>query len=280
MQQQNIWTKLIGVDRRILYLILFLNIAVFLMFPFKMPATITSPARGLYDAVDSLQPNDLVMISSNWSASTMAENQPQLEAIIKHLIRKGARFTLVSNEAQSRDLSKRIAAGVTQSSDNAEYHTYGQKWAHLGFVTDLIAAIRGMGSNLSEAVKQDVEGTPIDQLPVLQGAKSLKDYKMVIDVTPSGTLPYWISYRPPNLIVGYAPTSVMAAEGFTYLDSKQLVGMITGLKGAHEYEQLMGETGLGHKFINAISFSHVLILLFIGLGNLAMIMARRAQGEA
>ena len=87
-----------------LYLILFVNIVIFLLAPLRMPASISPPVQKFYDEIEKLQPGDLVMISSNWSASTLAENQPQLEAVITHLMRKQARFTLISIEAQSRHL--------------------------------------------------------------------------------------------------------------------------------------------------------------------------------
>jgi hypothetical protein len=119
------------------------------------------------------------------------------------------------------------------------------------------------------------------KLPVVQGVKSLSDYKMIIDVTPSGTVPIWISYSPKNVKILYCPTSVMAAEAYTYLDSGQIKGMITGAKGAQEYEQLLGIKGLGAPFANTISFSHVLIIVFILLGNFAMLMNRlQARREA
>jgi hypothetical protein len=119
------------------------------------------------------------------------------------------------------------------------------------------------------------------KLAVVQGVKSLSDYKMIIDVTPSGTVPIWISYSPKNVRILYCPTSVMAAEAYTYLDSGQIKGMITGAKGAQEYEQLLTVVGLGTRFMNAISFSHVLIIVFILLGNFAMFMNRlQARREA
>lgn len=274
MQTKTIWDVLLSVDRRILYLLLFLTISAFLLLPLRLPATITSPARAVYDTIEALQPGDMVMISSNWSASTIAENGPQLEALLTHLMRKQVHFTIMSNEAQARNLSRRIAETVAERNG----YVYGQQWAHLGFYTNLVAAIKGMANNLTEAAKQDVKGTPIKDIPVLQNINSLKDYKLVIDVTPSGTMPAWISYRPPNLKVAYFPTSVMAAEGYTYLDSGQLVGMVTGAKGAQEYETMLDIQGLGGPFANAISFSHVLILIFIALGNIALFMSRRAQG--
>jgi hypothetical protein len=122
-----------------------------------------------------------------------------------------------------------------------------------------------------------VRGTEVSKLPVVQGVKSLSDYKMIIDVTPSGTVPIWISYSPKNVRILYCPTSVMAAEAYTYLDSGQIKGMITGAKGAQEYEQLLTVVGLGTRFMNAISFSHVLIIAFILLGNIAMFMNRLQQ---
>ncbi|MCS7066835.1 MAG: hypothetical protein NZL85_11270, partial [Fimbriimonadales bacterium] len=251
-ERSTIWSRMLAVDRRLLYLVLFVSIIIFLLLPVRLPAVISPPVRKFYDAIERLQPGDIVMVSSNWSASTIAENQPQLEAVLRHLMRKKVRFTLMSVEAQSRDISLRLATRLTK-----EYgYEYGRDWAHFGFYTDLIVAIKGMTNDLPATVKQDVRGTPARQLEVLKGVNSLKDYKMVVDVTPSGTVPYWISYRPKNLIVLYCPTSVMAAEAYTFLDSGQIEGMITGAKGAQEYEQMLGIVGLGTRFINAIQFSH------------------------
>ncbi|GIV06382.1 MAG: hypothetical protein KatS3mg016_1957 [Fimbriimonadales bacterium] len=277
MQSPTIWQRMLSIDRRLLYLLLFVNIIVFLIAPIRMPASISPPVQKFYDEIEKLKPGDLVMISSNWSASTLAENQPQLEAVLIHLMRKKARFTFISIEAQSRDISYRLAERLTKTHG----YEYGKDWAHFGFVPNLIVAIKGMVNDLPATIKEDVRGTPISQLEVVKGVKSLKDYKMIIDVTPSGTVPIWISYSPKGIPILYCPTSVMAAEAYTYLDSGQITGMITGAKGAQEYEQLLKIEGLGARFANAISFSHVLIIVFILLGNFAMFMNRaQARREA
>ncbi len=272
-ERKSFWDRLLTIDRRWLYLALFVNIVVFLLLPLRLPAVVSGPVRKFYNAMERLQPGDMVMVSSNWSASTIAENQPQLEAVLRHLMRKKVRFTVMSVEAQARDLSLRLAERLAKEHG----YEYGRDWIHLGFYTDLIVAIKGMTNDLHDTVKQDVRGNPTRELPVLQGIQSLKDYKMVIDVTPAGTVPDWISYRPKNLIVLYCPTSVMAAEAYTFLDSGQIEGMLTGAKGAQEYEQLLGVVGLGTRFINGIQFSHVLIILTILVGNLALLMKRLAQ---
>ncbi len=273
MESQTIWQKMLGIDRRILYAILFVNIVLFLLLPVRLRAAITPPVQSFYDTIEALQPGDLVMVSSNWSASTLAENQPQLEAVLRHLMRKRVRFTMLSIEAQSRDISLRLAERVTQEGG----YEYGRDWVHFGFNPNLTVYIKGMINDLPNTVKQDVRGTPISEIPMLKGITSLRQYKLVIDVTPTGSIPIWISYSPKELKILYCPTSVMAAEAYTYLDSGQIKGMIPGAKGAQEYEQLLGIEGLGAPFANAISFSHVLIIAFILLGNFAMFMNRLAE---
>jgi hypothetical protein len=262
------------IDRRILYLILFINIILFLLIPVKVPTVTSPPVRKFYDTIEQLKPGDLVMVSSNWSAGTIGENLPQLEAVIRHLMRKKVRFTIISIEPQARDISYRFVSRFTREGG----YEYGKDWAHFGFIPSLVVGIKGMVKDLPATIKQDIRGTPISQLPVMQGVKTLADYKMVIDITPSGTVPAWIAYRPKNLIVLFCPTSVMAAEAYTFLDSGQVAGMLTGAIGAQEYEQLLQKKGLGTTFGNAISFSHALIIFFIILGNLALFMSRRAQG--
>lgn len=274
MENRTIWQQMLMIDRRILYLILFVNMIVFLLLPVKVPTVTSPPVRKFYDTVEQLQPGDMVMVSSNWSAGTIGENLPQLEAVIRHLMRKRARFTIISIEPQSRDISLRFARRFTKEGG----YKYGEDWAHFGFVPNLVVAIKGMVKDLPATIKQDVEGNPIDKLPVMRGIKTLADYKMVIDITPSGTVAAWISYRPKNLIVLFCPTSVMAAEAYTFLDSGQVAGMLTGAIGAQEYEQLLQVEGLGTPFAKAISFSHALIILFIILGNIALFMSRRTRG--
>lgn len=274
MENRTFWQQMLLIDRRILYIILFANMVVFLLVPVKVKTVTSPPVRKFYDTIEQLQPGDMVMVSSNWGAGTIGESLPQFEAVIRHLMRKKLRFTIISFEPQARDISLRFATRFTKEGG----YQYGEHWAHFGFMPSPAVAIKGMVKDLPATIKQDVKGIPISQLPVMRGIQTLADYKVVIDVTPSGTVPAWISYRPQNLIVLFCPTSVMAAEAYTFLDSGQVAGMLTGAIGAQEYEQLLQVEGLGTSFAKAISFSHALIILFVILGNIALFMSRRAQG--
>ncbi|MCS7209633.1 MAG: hypothetical protein NZ874_08690 [Fimbriimonadales bacterium] len=273
MEQRTLWSRMMAIDRRILYLILAVNIVGALMARVVLEPNIPPAVRSFYETIEALQPGDIVMVSSTWSAGTLAENQPQFEAVLRHLMRKRLRFTIISFTPPARDISHRLARRLTREQGYVE----GKDWAHFGYTPDIVLAVKGMSEDIAQAVRQDVRRVPIQQLEVMRGIKSLKDYKLVVDITPSDTLTAWISFRPRDLKIIYCPTSVMAAEAYTFLDSKQILGMITGAKGAYEYEHLLGIVGLGTRFINAIQFSHVLIITFILLGNFAMFMQRRSR---
>jgi hypothetical protein len=63
----------------------------------------------------------------------------------------------------------------------------------------------------------------------------------------------------------------MAPEQYPFLDSGQLSGMLTGMKGAAEYEQLIGAPGFGLPAMAGQSFAHLYILFLIVLGNLPIL---------
>lgn len=66
----------------------------------------------------------------------------------------------------------------------------------------------------------------------------------------------------------------MAPAGFNPLDAGQIQGMLTGMKGAAEYEKLIGKPGFATKGTGALSTSHLLIIALIILGNLGLIISR------
>ena len=63
-------------------------------------------------------------------------------------------------------------------------------------------------------------------------------------------------------------------EAFNYLDSGQIVGLLQGLQGAVEYEQLLNTFGRATRASNSLSSAHLLLITFIVLGNIAMLLER------
>ena len=62
---------------------------------------------------------------------------------------------------------------------------------------------------------------------------------------------------------------------YPFLQAEQVTGIVGGLKGAAEYEKLMGYTGKARLGMVAQSSIHVMIIGLILLGNIAFILSKR-----
>ena len=144
--------------------------------------------------------------------------------------------------------------------------------------------MRSLTSNFQGALKEDWRGTPVSQIAVLGGVRKFGpegQVSMVIDVTGQATIDLWYQFLTPTQVkIGLGCTAVMAPEQYPFLDSGQLSGLLTGMKGGAEYEQILNAPGGGLPAMAGQSFAHLYIFILILLGNLSVLagwIARRRR---
>jgi hypothetical protein len=231
----------------------------------------------LHKTIEGLPMDKVVVISSNWDAGTQAENRPQLIAVVRHLIRRGIKFAVISigapNAPQLADTAVRNAIRL-EGADGR--WNYGTEWTNLGYKIPNSAWLRSFARDIPGTVKEDWTSTPVGQIPVLRGVKTFGpqgQVSMLIDITGSNTIDRWYEFlSPTGAEIGLGCTAVMAPEQYPFLDSGQLDGLLTGMKGAAEYEQILGAPGLGLPAMAGQSFAHLYIFILILLGNLSILM--------
>jgi hypothetical protein len=69
----------------------------------------------------------------------------------------------------------------------------------------------------------------------------------------------------------------MATDYYPYLQSGQLFGLLPGIKGAAEYEQLSDVRGDGLRGIPYQTAAHAVVLIFIVLTNVAFFAKRASE---
>jgi hypothetical protein len=265
------------IDRRWIYLGLFIITLLPLVRGWALPLYITPPPRQLAATIEGLPTDRLVFISSNWDAGTQAENRPQMVAVVRHLIRRGIRFAVIS--IGSPNAPQLANTAVEQAIDlegvRAEW-VYGVQWVNLGYRIADSPWLRSFVRNIPEAVREDWRGTPVADIPVMQGVRRFgpdAEAVMLIDITGSATIDAWYEFlSPTQTLLGLGCTAVMAPEQYPFLDSGQLSGMLTGMKGAAEYEQLIDAPGLGLPAMAGQSTAHLYMFVLILLGNLSVLM--------
>lgn len=263
-------------QRRIIFALLAtVVIAVMILKP-RLPITVSESTRSVFDQIESLDSGAVVMLSFDHEASSLPEIGPIGAAIAGHCFRRGVSVVGLAlfseGNAVGYDLLSRRASDAARS--------YGTDWLYLGFRPQYTAAILGMGESISDVFATDYNGTPITALPLGQRVRTYDDIALVISIADGSMPTYWIEYaanRYGEKIIA-ALSAVMVTSFTPYLESGQLAGILTGLKGAAEYEQLLGVPKAGTRGMAAQSAAHVLIAVLVLWGNVDAWRRRKSSG--
>lgn len=270
------------VDRRVLYALLLLSVTLPFFVKFRLPVTISPATEALYDTIEKLPEHSFVLLGVDWGAGSRGENGPQTEVLIRHLMQRHLRFALLAFDPQGKTLAETIALQLQKELNAQGNHIQeGTDWVNWGYKVDQVNFIKALVQNIPTTVGADIHGVPVEKLPVMEGIHSANDVKLLLNVNPTNGYTNYIQFMqgPYHIPMGLAPTSVMAAEAFNYLDSHQLVGMLPGIQGATEYEQKLNVFGRATRNSNSLSCAHLLIIALLLMGNIAMVLERQQRAR-
>ncbi len=272
-QKPGFFERLQSIDKRYIYLMIALGVLIPLIKPIGLPIRPSGPAKKLYSAIDSLKEGDVILMSFDYGASTKPELYPMSLALLKHFFRKNLKVVVVALWPEGAQMA--VNALHTVATEMGK--KYGKDYVNLGFKTGGLILIRQIGSGIKEAFPTDINNTPLEKLPMMQNIHDYSDIDMVIELSAGAPgIPEWIMVAKDefNTPVGGGCTAVSAPDFYPYLQSGQLVGLLGGLKGAAEYESLVGYKGKATAGMDSQSIAHLIIILFIILGNLSYFITR------
>lgn len=243
------------------------------------PISITPEARKLYETVDNLPDSSIVLLTFDMYAYALAETEPMSRVALHHLFGKDIKIVTVSTIPLG---GPSIAERVTREVAEQYGKQYGTDFVNLGYKPNYVSVLRGMGSSIESIYPTDNSGTPLGQLPLMQAVKSYKDVKFIFVVTDNAIIDNWISivHEQFNVPIGAGVTSVMAPKQYAYFGSGQLTGLLGGMKGAAEYEQLVNQHGLAMTGMGIQSLVHFLIIGLIIVGNVGYFVTRRQKNKS
>jgi len=250
----------------------------------------TSYAEDLFQKVHNLDANTRVLISLDFDPGSEAELLPMGVAILRHCFQQRLIPVVMTNYPSGVDLARTIVEEAVAKSevDYGRKLTSGRDYAYLGFRPGGVNLVLNMGENLKGAFQTDYYGKPTEDMPALVGVQSLKDLKLVIDITSSAWVELWIVYGADRFGFEYGAgvTAVMGPDMYPFLQSGQVIGLLDGLRGAADYELLLqrtevgklDKTGRGILGMTAQSAAHVLVIVLVLAAN-ARFIFRRATGR-
>ena len=166
---------------------------------------------------------------------------------------------------------------------------YGRDYIFWGFQTPLLTVITGMGEDITKVFPVDANRTRTDSLPISREIRNYNNIGMVVSIAGS-TLPLsWITYAQTifGVKIGTGITAVSAADFYPYYSkTRQFSGLLAGMKGAAEYEQLVadgypqstaGLRRLATERMASQTTAHIAIMLLIIIGNVAYFATRKRK---
>jgi hypothetical protein len=298
---------LLALDRRWIYLLVLVSLIIPIVIPIGLPVTTTSSTRMAFEYIESLAPGDVVWLSFDYGPSSAPENDPMAEAFLRQCFIKRLKVIVtalyplgalgISNNILAKVSSEYSDLKVDEdyvSSKSAELK-YGEDYVNMGYKDGAAAVIRSLGDGISKSFPADVNGRPYDKIPMLRGVRDIYQVKLVFSVATGIIGEYWITqgnaqFGTPTIV---GPTAVGAPKYYAYLNAGQMKGMLSGMKGAAEYEKLLCDKypQLDKYYVESRLFTatkgmdgqtvvHIVILVLIVLGNIAHLRLRRGRKEA
>jgi len=268
-------------DRRWLYLTFLVALSATLLvqplFP-DQPSTFTAP---VFSRLQGLPAGTPVLVSLDYSPASAPEIEPMAFALTRHLLWRDLRPVYISLWPEGNNMLQRLREDVLQPEfgDLQE----GRDFAALGYKAGGRMVINALRQDLGAMYARDLRGVPLDSLTVLEGVARLDDFALVIALS-GGTpgLKEWILYGgdPTGVPIAGGCTGIGTPEFLVYFP-QQLLGLLGGLKGASEYEAALAAeypAAAAHRragrAMGPQTVAHVLILVFLVLGNLTYLRRR------
>ena len=267
--------KIGQVDRRWIFLVLAIVVFIPILIPIGMPIRATVTTKVVFDAIENLPPNSKVLVSIEYSPSTKPENHPMAISVLRHLFKNDHKVFVTclwpDGQFMAQDALKQVA-------DEEFGKVYGKDYVFLDFRPGNEAVVKGIVSNIRKLYTVDVYQTKIDEIPLMEGVNKFSDFAFLFSASAGypGTIE-WVQYAadPTGIPMSSGVTSIQVNEVMPYVQSGQIIGVLAGMPGAAEYEALLGQKGSATSGMDAQSIAHLVIVLFIILGNAAFFIERQ-----
>lgn len=274
----SVFVKLRNLDRRLIFLLIFVGVAIPLFFTIGFNVETTENVAKVYDLVEKTPEGTPVMFSFDYDPSTKPEIHPMAKVVIYHALERKLKIICTALWPMGVQMCGDIFNQLKKEYPNLKY---GKDYVNLGYKSGGMVTIQAMATNFRVVFPTDVGGIPVDKLPIMDGIHNFERIGFVFSLSAGDPgIINWImvvhdAYGRP---VAGGTTAVSAPSILPYVNQqKQLTGLLGGLKGAAEYEKLIHQPGTATSGMDAQSIAHLIIIGLIVLGNIGYFVTKKSE---
>ena len=262
------------IDRRVFYWILFFALMIPYLNPIGFPITIAENTEDLYEGItgDAVDPGEVWIINFGYGVSAWSECHPGVTVCTKALFREDAKLIFMGPHYDVELTYNRLQDTVPDFADKE----YGVDYVFLGYITGGESAIAQLASNIRSVYPEDHFGTPLDDIPMMEGVNTHNDIAGVLSSDTGDWGGYFLTQWQAAYGTKLAEIGI-AMNGSTDVPRWQAgnyFGLSVGSRGGAELESLIGEPGEATTAMDSISVSHLLIVIAVILANVGIITER------
>jgi len=279
--------KIGGIDKRWVYLLVAIGALIPIIKPLGLPVLSTPAVEALFEKIESLEPGDVIMLSFDYGPSSAPELDPMAESILRHCFQRDISVVVVALFPLGGDNQAKIALNkIVPEFPVVE----GEDYVYLGYKDGGLAVLRRMAEDISIVFPQDNRGIPLEDIPLMQRVQNYSDTELSVSLATGIMGEWWAilvnaQFGQP---VAVGATAVSAPKYYAYLKAGQMLSLLGGLKGAAEYETLIGEhypelkerSQIATRGMDVQSIVHLIIIGFIILGNIVYLISRSERTRA
>ncbi|MEA2030326.1 MAG: hypothetical protein U9N55_01860 [candidate division Zixibacteria bacterium] len=269
------------IERRAVFLFVAISVALPFFMTISQSARISPEVQQLYDNVSELPKGSKVLVSFDFDPPSAPELQPMAESFLHYCLLNDLKVIIMGLWPQGPQQANLAMDRVLKKEDIiAKKLRDGKDYVNLGFQAGNEFVIKGMGADFSSMFKSDYSGNSYHDIEIVKNVKNFSDIDFAFNLSAGypGTQEWvQIAVDRYGLSMGAGNTAVQAPMMYTYVNAGQLKGLLGGIKGAAEFENIVDYIGKGTKYMLSQSFAHMIVIAFIIIGNVAYFKNERGK---
>ncbi len=180
-------------DRRWIFLLMFLAVALPILLQLHVPETTTELSQAVFNEIEKLKPGDKILLSFDYDPGSEAELGPMATSFVHQCCEKKLKIYFmalwpVAPALIEEDIRKVIQADFPNM-------VYGQDYVNLGYKSGNEGVIKVVITDLRSLYTTDARGTSLDQIPMCRGLTNIQGMNQLVSISAGypGTKE-WIQY--------------------------------------------------------------------------------------
>jgi len=276
MSEGGIWKTFANYDRRYVYLVMFIVVIGPLLSPIGVPISVSPGTKKYYEVINSVGEGDVVFFTLNTEFSGYNEIQSGIIASMRVFIENGAKIVIAVGHPEATSIPDLIFHDLnTELTENG--YVYGEDYISLGYIFPNEAAVASLAEDFQGSISQDWLGVPIAGT-FLEDVNTWEDIDFIADFSTGLATTHLMNHfalRGTPMVVNVI--GVMIPSSLNYVDTGVYLALLGSMRGGAELEYLTGHAASGLTAMDAFTFGHYMLIVFIIIGNLGYLMYTRKQ---